>query len=567
MKRLIIYVVLPCLIIAATVLPVLALRQGSAVSAEAVGQANLRSTTDANSTLLGQIVSGTRYPVLARSEFYPWVLLGDPATNRPIGWVYVDLVTITGDVNQVPLSTQEVGSGPATLTLMPTASKTAVQQASAEPTLYGVALPTQEPATPSSSVTGLVQGEINVRYGPGVEFPRLGVAEAGDRFAVVAWYTNAPWVEIRYDASPNGLAWVATDLLTFEGADPHSLPSVSQTRFDLPTLTPTQPVIEASRLLGGTEVPPSPEFLALGNQVWNMMLQAQFDPATSRLGAFFLMDMKTGQAITFGQNIAFSGMSVNKIAVLTDLYRLLSGPPSDGEAIDIAEAMVCSQNISTNRLLRDISNSSPFQGAQMVTQFLQQLGLTRTFIATPFGEDPSITPEPTNPITTSADQTAAEPDPYNQLTVDEMGTLLASIYQCANNNDGLLIAKFGDAFTPEKCQQMIDIMSTNHIYNLIESGVPEGTRVAHKHGWIPDTHGDAGIVFTPGGDYVLVMVVHNPIWIDYSESFPLMDEISRTIYNYYNPNAQLAEVHSQPLSEDCNVVGNPIVSEILTGHF
>src|SRR5262249_32751708 len=184
-------------------------------------------------------------------------------------------------------------------------------------------------------------------------------------------------------ASPNGLAWVQAELLSIQG-NLQSLPAVSQLRFDLPTLTPTQPVVEASSLLGGTAVPPSTQFLALGNQGWERMPPAQFDPATSRLGAFFLMDMKTGQAITFGENIAFSGMSINKIAVLTNLYRLLSGPPSDAEATDIAEAMICSQNISTNRLLRYISGGSPFLGAQMVTAFLEQLGLTRTFIATPF---------------------------------------------------------------------------------------------------------------------------------------------------------------------------------------
>ena len=47
-------------------------------------------------------------------------------------------------------------------------------------------------------------------------------------------------------------------------------------------------------------------------------------------------------------------------------------------------------------------------------------------------------------------------------------------------------------------------MAQNKIGSLLEEGVPQETAVAHRHGWISDTHGDAGIVFTPEGNYVIV---------------------------------------------------------------
>ncbi len=544
------------ILLAVLVLPGRALMQQSAgVTAEAVGQANLRATTDVSAALLGQIQVGTRYPVIGRSEFFPWLLLGDPATNQPIGWVFAELVSVAGDVAAVPFSTVEVGA-PA-----PPPASAALPTATVE--VFGVALPTATPVA-ASGVTGRVTGEINVRYGPGVDFPRIGVARVGETFEIIAWHTQLPWLQIRYPGAPNGLGWVARDLLEIQG-DVFRLPSTSQTRFDLPTLTPTLPVVQVSALNNGTPVAVSPAFQALGDQLWAMMLQAGFEPETSRLGALFLLDLQTGEAITFGSNIAFSGMSLNKIAILAELYATLDAPPDVTEANVIASAMICSENTSTNQMLEFIGGNA-YQGAQDVTAFLQELGLNNTFLVAPFLIDPNHVPTPPFPIvapTTTADKSITQPDPWNQATVDELGWLLGSIYQCAYNESGPLLDTFADAFQPRECRQMLHAMSNNKIGALIEAGVPAGTRVAHKHGWINDTHGDAGIVFTPGGDFALVLAVHNPIWLDFSESFPLIAEITRTIYNYYNPTAPLAEIRQETVPE-CDLFGNPLVDDLMS---
>lgn len=539
------------------------LQQSASVTAEAVGQANLRATPDVSAALVGQIQAGTRYPVIGRSEFFPWLLLGDPSTQQPIGWVFDQLVNVSGDLASVPFSTLEVGADapvptqPVTFTTSPTATLE----------LFGVALPTMT-TTPASGVNGRVTGEINIRYGPGVEYPRVGVAREGDTLEVTGWHTQLPWLQIRYPDAPNGLGWVARDLLDIQG-DQFSLPSISQTRFSLPTLTPTQSAVQASTIFSGTPVPLSPQFRALGDQLWNMLLEAGFEPQTSRLGALFLLDLHTGEAITFGNNIAFSGMSLNKIAILAQLYAKLDVPPDNTLANIIAGAMICSENTSTNQMLQFIGGDNEYQGAQAVTEFMQQLGLDNSFLVAPFLIDPNNIPTPPFPIVapvTTAEKDRTEPDPWNQATVDNLGGLLGSIYQCAYNESGPLLETFPDAYTPTECRQMIHAMSSNTIGALIEAGVPEGTQVAHKHGWINDTHGDAGIVFTPGGNFALVVILHNPTWIDFSESFPLIAEITRTVYNYYNPTAPLAETHQETVPE-CNLLGNPLIDDLMSATF
>ncbi len=543
-----------------------ALMAQPSVTAEAVGQANLRATADVTSALVGQIQAGSRYPVIGRSEFYPWLLLGDATTAAPLGWVFLDLVTTQGDLNQIPYSTVIVGEA-----ALPTATLTQVQAVPAgSPTatlgLVGVALP-QATASPTlAAVNGTLNGEVNIRLGPGTEYDRLGVGAAGERFEITAWHTQLPWVQVRFENSPNRLAWIARDLLEIQG-NLESLPAVSQINLNLPTLTPTSVAVAASGRPGSTPVPLSPEFTALGSQIWSYVLENGFDPETSRFGSLFVMDLQTGEALTFGGDVAFSGTSINKIAILAELYEVLDTPPDTRTAIDIANTMICSENVATNRLLSIIGNGDVYLGAEEVTSLFTDLGLQKSFLTAPY-TIPGATPVPaTRPIalpTTSADQTKANADFSNQLTVDEMGWLLAGVYQCAYQNSGALIEQFGGLYEPRECRQMLHVMSNNTVDALLKAGVPADTRVAHKHGWINDTHGNAAVFFTPGGDYVIVMMLHQPDWLFFEESLPVIADVSRQVYNYYNPDAPQAEVREGfiPETATCNFAGTTLIDEL-----
>lgn len=540
-------------------------QEPASVTAEPVGQANLRATTDVSSELLGEITAGTRYPVLGRSQFYPWLLLGDPATQQPIGWVFETLLVVQGDLSSVPFSTLVVDPS----ATPPTPPPTAAEQVEAPPLGSPTATATAT-ATPGSPVVGVVRGEINIRYGPGVDYPRIGIASDGQRFDVLMWHTQFPWVQVSYPDAPNGIGWIAIDLLEFEG-NLYNLPSTSQTQFALPTLTPTPPAVLSSGFLRGAEVPLSPGFAILADSIWDRFLDARFDPLTRRFGAFFLMDLQTGESITFGNDIAFSGTSINKVAILARLYATLDAPASSRVATDIANTMICSENVSTNRLLEVIGGGDEFVGAQEVTMFLRQLGMQNTFLTAPFTIDPANPPYLSRPIEypqTPADQTKANPDLSNQLTVDEMGWLLASMYQCAYNESGPLIELFPGQYEPRECRHMLHVMSNNTVDGLLKAGVPEGTRVAHKHGWINDTHGNAGVFFTPGGDYVMVIMMHQPDWLEFQGdlgSLPVMAEVSRSVYNYYNPDAPLDEIREGfiPEAPTCNFAGTPLIADLM----
>jgi hypothetical protein len=81
-------------------------------------------------------------------------------------------------------------------------------------------------------------------------------------------------------------------------------------------------------------------------------------------------------------------------------------------------------------------------------------------------------------------------------------------------------------------------MSQNKIGLLIEAGVPDGTRVAHKHGWTESpltSLGDSGVVFTPGGDFVLSLFFWDDQEMVWEPTSTLFSDVARAVYNYYNP--------------------------------
>ncbi len=259
--------------------------------------------------------------------------------------------------------------------------------------------------------------------------------------------------------------------------------------------------------------------------------------AFSGVGSVFVMDLATGEEISVNGGVALSGLSILKIAIFLDTYRVLDGPPNEyvqGLFIDTA---VHSSNYAANLLLHIIAGEeNTYEGAAQLTNFLKELGLVNTFMAIPYDASPTAS-RPSTYITpaNSDPDLITRPDPAMQTTAEEMGTLLSMIYYCSKDS-GLLRFLYPDELTPDDCQAIIDLMVLNEEGNLIRFGVPETVPVSHKHGWDFVTQGDAGIVFSPGGDYVIVEYVTDPYsdWLDHEIGFPVLRDISRATYNYFN---------------------------------
>lgn len=129
--------------------------------------------------------------------------------------------------------------------------------------------------------------------------------------------------------------------------------------------------------------------------------------------------------------------------------------------------MTRSDNVATNALTRLVG------GPEYVEKVARDLGARDTHLFW------KVTSE-----------RGAVPGLDNRTTPRDMATMLRSIYE-------------GDETSDYGRGEMIGLMEQNNLEFWMEAGVPEGTRVANKGGWLDATYNDVGIVEYEDKPYVL----------------------------------------------------------------
>jgi beta-lactamase class A len=260
----------------------------------------------------------------------------------------------------------------------------------------------------------------------------------------------------------------------------------------------------------------------------------------------YLHDLKTGKEIHFavrpGQelpvdpDVAFTASSIIKIPILVAVFHHLSGPPSGDVANLLDEMIANSSNEAADALMKSVLDE--VRGPLIVTEDMQAIGLKNTFMAGYFALGSPLLQAFKTPANQRVDVNT-DPDPYSQTTPYDIGQLVVDIYECANSGSGPLISAFGQDMTQAKCQNIIDYLKKDRQPYLITAGLPEGTPIAHKHGYgsyqgIIHTIGDAAVVFSPGGDYVLSVYMDNRNLLLWDTANALIARLSSAVYNYYN---------------------------------
>jgi beta-lactamase class A len=261
---------------------------------------------------------------------------------------------------------------------------------------------------------------------------------------------------------------------------------------------------------------------------------------------FYLKDLQTGEVLHFvyqngtwlpvTPDVAFSASSTIKIPIMLSTYQN-AGPKLDEQTSNLIKDMITKSDNPESDLL--MSKLDEYRGPLIVTETLRQLGIENTFIAGYFKEGSYLLEKIQTPANSRTDVTT-NPDAYNQVTPSDIGILLEDLYQCAKTGGGALVAAFPAKIDQAACQEMINTLKQDRIGVLIEAGIPEGTPLAHKHGWISGPSGiiqnisDAGIVYTPGGDYVLAIYVYHPVQAIWEPVSEMIAKIAEAVYNYYN---------------------------------
>ncbi len=108
----------------------------------------------------------------------------------------------------------------------------------------------------------------------------------------------------------------------------------------------------------------------------------------------------------------------------------------------------------------------------------------------------------------------------NTTTAREMGMLLEKVAT-------------GKILNEKASQEAVRILSQKQQAAWLDDRLPPGTRVAHKSGELTGVRNDAGIVYGPGGPFVVVVL--NSEIMDYGKAASTIAGVARSAYDFFEP--------------------------------
>jgi beta-lactamase class A len=261
---------------------------------------------------------------------------------------------------------------------------------------------------------------------------------------------------------------------------------------------------------------------------------ARIAQAPARAVGVYYRDLATGDSLTVGAALRFHAASTMKIPVMIQLFR-----DRDAGLLSLDDS------ITITNTFRSIVDSSPYQldvtddSDSSLYQRLGQRASIRELIELMETVSSNLA---TNLLIARVDAQRANATAH-ALGADSIlvlrGVEDGKAYRAGLNNTttardlGVLLAAIanGKAAAPASCREMLAILGRQHFNEGIPAGLPAGTTVYHKTGWVGQVvYHDAALVEAPhGGRYVLV-VTTGGIQKD-EDSYALVRDISRLVFD------------------------------------
>jgi beta-lactamase class A len=260
------------------------------------------------------------------------------------------------------------------------------------------------------------------------------------------------------------------------------------------------------------------------------------------VAGLYVRDLATGETVSYNAGTVFSGASVMKVPIMIFAYSRL-GQLNDEQRGWMEKMIIESQNLEANNLLAAAVGGSgtedALRGTNEMTEMLKSLGLDHTYQLIPYESWDWLVQQSLLPKGGPAQEGQApftDADPYIRTSPQEIGQLFTMLDECARGT-GLLLQKVGGRLNQQVCSEMIAWLQQPHDQERMVAGLPPGTKVAHKGGWITDMQADVGIVDSPGGRYVAAIYIwRNGVVTDGNASpSPYLGDFSHTIYSFFNP--------------------------------
>ena len=240
-------------------------------------------------------------------------------------------------------------------------------------------------------------------------------------------------------------------------------------------------------------------------------IETRIAQAPARAVGVYFRDLGSGDTLLVGANTRFHAASTMKVPVMIQLFRdrdagalslddsilihnefrsILDRSPYSLDKADDSDSTLYALE-GQRRSVRQLIDLMETISSNLATNLLiDRVGAPRAnATAHALGADSILV------LRGVEDDKAYQAGMNNTTTARDLGMLFTALAQYR-------------AASPAACREMLDILARQHFTEGIPAGVPPGTRVAHKTGWIEGVvYHDAGVVYpTSGAPYVLVVL-------------------------------------------------------------
>ncbi len=263
-------------------------------------------------------------------------------------------------------------------------------------------------------------------------------------------------------------------------------------------------------------------------------VEARVAQTAARAVGVYYRDLMTGDSLTVGSNVRFHAASTMKVPVMIQLFRDRdAGRLSLDDSVPITNTFRSIVDSSPYQLdVTDDSDSSLYKRIGRRASIRELIELMETVSSN----------LATNLLIAKVDAKRANATAH-ALGADSILVLRGvednKAYQAGLNNTttardlGMLLAAIanGTAASPASCKEMLAILSRQHFTEGIPAGLPQGTPVYHKTGWIGKVvYHDAAIVEPAGGGRYVLVVLTGAIQKD-EDAHAVVRDISRLVFD------------------------------------
>ncbi len=211
--------------------------------------------------------------------------------------------------------------------------------------------------------------------------------------------------------------------------------------------------------------------------------------------AIYTHDLRSGRAAGWNADALFPAASTVKLGVLAAVLQRWG--PHRLES-DLRAMTDWSSNLAANRLLRLVGDGSESLGVQRVEATLARLGATSSRYPGSYRIGTSVDEQP--PLATGRVTTARD--------------LGRALYAIAAAAAGDRTAARRTGLDEETARYALGLLLESERSGvnagLVAGGLPPGTPIAQKNGWITDVRDTAAIVYGPGGPRIVVVLAYRP---------------------------------------------------------